>query len=230
MVVSKLSHTKFEIMRKNNKAKKNKKRGLKYQAHPRAIYLAPPTYEQQPTRSWKVRCQVSAACLGNVLSGTQLCGILGVTAITTTSGVFIGNQFRLKRTCIWGPVTTAGTPVSVELKYADDPAGVLYPASAVKAVGDTSVSFDRPAYACLTPNKESYANLWTNCLSTAAVLVISCPAGAIIDFDFQFLIDDLGALNGARALVGATAGTYYHLIATLSGSQTVTAVSPLNSI
>jgi len=217
-------------MRKNNKQKKSKKRGLRYEAHPRAIYLAPPTYVQQMTRSWKVRCQVSAACNGLFLTGTQLSGILGVTAQTAILGNFLGNQFRLKRTCIWGPVATAGTPVSVELKYADDPAGILYPASAVKSVGDTSISFDRPAYCCLTPNKESYANLWTNCQSTANVLVITCPAGAIMDFDFQFLIDDIGGTNNARALVGATPGNYYHLIATLSGAQTITAVNPLNSI
>jgi len=217
-------------MKKNNKQKKSKKRGLQYKAHPRAIYLAPPTYVQQLTRSWKIRCQVSAACIGQVLNGTQLCGLLGVFAQTALLGNFIGNQFRLKRTCIWGPVATAGTPVSVELKYADDPAGILYPASAVNAVGDSSVSFDRPAYCCLIPNKNSYANLWTNCLSTANVLVITCPAGAIIDFDFQFLIDDIGNTNTARALVGATPGLFYHLIATLSGAQLITPVSPLNSV
>jgi hypothetical protein len=190
----------------------------------------PPYYKQQVTRKFLVRTQLSGAILGLTLTSTQVFGLLPCMAITAITGVFLSNQARIRRVSIWGPVATAGTPVSVELKWSDQPGFAGGLASPPCTTGDTSVSFDRPAYATIRPPKDSYFHTWLQTNNGSTMIVITAPAGSILDFEMDALIDDLGALTATRALVGATPGTLYHLIATFSGAQTLTAVAPLNSV
>jgi len=195
------------------------------------IFLAPPKYMQQQIIGWKVRYIVSGAPLAaQTFTCANLAQFMAVIATSATTSLYFNDQFRLKRTCVWGPVATAGTPVSVMLKYADDPANTAT-SGAPKTVGDTSVSFDRPAYACLEPpkNATSLFNNWLDSNQTIAVIVVSAPVGATIDFDFQCFIDDLGVPAAGPVLAGATAGVVYHKTQTFGGT-TMTVVTPLNGI
>jgi len=156
--------------------------------------------------------------------------MMAIIAATATTSLYFNDQFRLKRTCVWGPVATAGTPVSVMLKYADDPANTATSGNPLTQ-GDTSVSFDRPAYACLEPpkNATSLFNNWLDSNQNIAVIVVSAPVGATLDFDFQFFVDDLGVPAAGPVLIGATPGIIYHKTQTFGGS-TLTIVTPLNGI
>jgi len=217
-------------MKKPNNNRRKRKRDP-YLAPSRPIALAPPRYSQQPIHGWKVRTVLTGAALASqTFTCANLAQIMAVIATSATTSLYFNDQFRLKRTCVWGPVANPGTAVSVMLKYADDPANTAT-SGAPKTEGDSSVSFDRPAYACLEPpkNATSLFNNWLDSNQNIAVLVISAPVGAVIDFDFQFFVDDLGIPAAGPVLVAATAGAIYHKIQTFGGS-TLTAVTPLNSI
>jgi hypothetical protein len=184
----------------------------------------------QENRSWMIRCQSSAAVAASTITATQLAGMLGVIAVTTTTSSFLCDQFRLRRICIWGAVATAGTQVTCTLKYADDPASNTQ-SGAPRTQSDSSVSFDRPAYVCLEPPKDntSIFSQWSDSSLTTAWVVLTCPAGAIIDFHFNWILDDIGATTAGPTLIGAVPGQVYHKSFVL-GASTIGAVSPLNAI
>jgi hypothetical protein len=203
----------------------------KFHPHPRPINLAPPTYISQENRTWMVRANTNAtSTLSASINMSQLAGMLGVIATGATTSVFLCDQFRLRRVCAWAPVATAGTPVTVMLKYADDPASNTQ-SGAPKTVSDTSISFDRPAYACLEPPKDntSIFSQWFDSSLTTNVLAVVLPAGTTIDFYFNFIIDDIGVTSAGPTLIAATSGVIYHK-AFAAGAATITVVAPLNSI
>jgi len=215
---------------KNKKTKKSKGRNL-FHPSPRPYNLAPPTYVAQPVRSMKIRASVTGAALSSAtLQYNDLAGFLGVIATSATTSVFICDQFKLVRICAWVPVSTAGTAVSVMLKYVDDPASNTQ-SGPPRTVQDSSISYDRPAYACLEPptdNSSIYSQWFDSSLTTGAV-VINCNAGAVLDFWFQWILDDIGAPSAGPTLVGATAGIIYHHTIT-KGGATIVAVPPLNAL
>jgi len=219
-------------MRKNTRKPRRKAtKKSKFHPNPRPINLAPPTYISQENRSWMVRCSTNAtATLSAVITMAQLSAMLGIIATGATTSVFLADQFRLRRTCVWAPVATAGTPVTCMLKYVDDPASNTQ-SGAPRTVSDTSISFDRPAYCCLEPPKDntSIFSQWFDSSLTTAVIAVVLPAGSTIDFYFNFIIDDIGVTTAGPTLIATTAGTVYHKLFA-AGAATITAVSPLNSI
>jgi hypothetical protein len=160
----------------------------------------------------------------------QLAGMLGVIATSATTSVFLCDAFRLARTCIWATPATAGVPVTVSLKYVDDPASSIT-AGAPRTLSDSSVSFDRPAYACLEPPKDNTSmwSQWEDSSLNSNVLSITAPVGSIVDFHFNCFIDDVGTTSAGPTLAAATAGVLYHKSFT-AGAATFTAVLPQNTI
>jgi hypothetical protein len=212
-------------MKKTSK-KQLKGRKANYHPIPRPISLAPPPYVSQENRSWIVRYYLTAANTNVSIQMNHLAGALGIVATGTTTSVFLCDQFRLRRMCIWGPVQTAGTPVFVTLKYADDPNGTNS-SGPPKTVSDSSVSFDRPAYACLEPPKgnTSVFSQWMDSSATTVVVICTGPIGAIIDFHLNFIVDDIGSTSGGPTIVAGAAGTIYH-----KAFGNFTVAPPLNSI
>lgn len=172
----------------------------------------------------------ATSTLSASVTQNQLAGMLGVIATAATTSVYLCDQFRLKRVCAWAPVATAGTPVTVMLKFVDDPSSNTQ-SGPPKTVSDTSISYDRPAYACLEPPKDnsSIFSQWSDSSLATPWLAWVLPAGTTIDFYFEFIIDDIGTTSAGPTLAGATAGTIYHKAFT-TGAATITAVAPLNSI
>jgi len=58
---------------------------------------------------------------------------------------------------------------------------------------------------------------------------VSWPLGTIVDFWFEFFVDDVGAMSAGPAIVGATAGLFYHKNIVL-GSSVLQPSIPLNNI
>lgn len=221
-------------MRSTKRFQKNpRKRTQKVQYHspPRPIALAPPPYQAQLNRSWVVRFSCGATgTVGAQMTAAQLAAALGVIATAATTSVFIADQIRLRRVCIWGPVATAGTPVNVMLKFVDDPTNNTQ-SGAPKTVQDSSISFDRPAYCCLEPPKDntSVFSQWIDSSLATPWIFLAAPPGSIMDLHFNFIVDDIGVTSAGPALIGATAGVIYHKTFTV-GASTWTAVSPLNAL
>jgi len=192
--------------------------------------LAPPTYVMQEVRYWKVRGAISAGTFQGSLSNLNLASFMGVIATGATTSVLISDQFKLKRICCWTPCATAGVPVTCQMKYTDDPASNTQ-SGAPKTVSDTTISFDRPAYACLEPprdNSSIFSQWWDSSLSTTMVNVI-WPVGTIVDLEYRWIMDDIGVTTAGPTLIAATAGVIYHKLFQ-AGAGTLSAVGALNSI
>jgi hypothetical protein len=79
-------------------------------------------------------------------------------------------------------------------------------------VSDTSVSFDRPAYVCLEPPKDSSSvfSQWVDSSLSTGWLFWAAPAGTTVDIDYNFIIDDIGTTSVGPTLAGAVSGVIYH--------------------
>jgi len=214
--------------------KKSSKHKINYNKPSSPPYLGPPAFISQEVRSIRIRTIASAAITAGTITMIQLAGMLGITSTATGAGsasALWSDQFRLKRVLVWGPVATAGTPVTVQLKYVDDPPSNTQ-SGAPRTVSDTSVSFDRPAYVCLQPPKDnsSIYSQWMDSSLTTGVIVLTCPAGANVDFFFNFILDDQGATSAGPTITAASiAGQFYHRSIT-TGGGTLGCITPINGI
>jgi hypothetical protein len=212
------------------RAKKHPNR-VNFHPVPRPMNLAPPTYVAQENRSWMVRFSNNAtSTLAGVFTMANLASMLGVIATGATTSVFLADQVRIRRICMWSPVATAGVPVSNSIKWVDDPASSIT-SGAPKTQNDSSLSFDRPAYVCLEPPKDasSIFSQWVDSSLTTQWVTVVAPAGTIMDIYYNFIVDDVGATSAGPTLVAATAGIIYHKIV-VTGAATWTAVAPNNFI
>lgn len=200
---------------------KQKKRS-KQQAPVRAVHLAPPSFQATPVKYMKIRGQTTAAFATrgyNVQQLASYCVGIVPQAAGAANTVHLAASFKIKRISIWGPVATAGTPVTVELRFPGTGAADGTTSPQVDA-SDSSVSFDRPAYATLKPKKTSLHGQWFNPTTTGFNFVeITGPQGSIIDIDFDFVLNEDGAPFAGAALGaggGTTIGGVFHL--TLPGT------------
>jgi len=212
---------------KKNKQTKQRKTSRRMNTRPHApIWVTPPPYKAQLVRSWRVRCDVTASASVQTLTAAQLCSVLGIIATSATTSVFLTDSFRLKRVHMWSWTGTQGTTVDIMLKFPDsgNSAGQGGPPCVVM---DSSASLDTPAYCTIKPPKNSVQNLWqdASATNTAPMLSYLSPQTAILDLEFQFIIDDIGVTVAGPVIAGATLGTiYHHIVATLLP------VTPLNRV
>lgn len=169
---------------------------------------------------------VTASASVQTLTAAQLCSVLGIIATSATTSVFLTDSFRIKRVSMWSWSGTPGTTVDIMLKFPDsgNSAGQGGPPCVTM---DSSASADCPAYVTLRPPRQSVQNLWqdASATNTAPMLSYLSPQLAIMDIEFEFILDDIGVTVAGPAIGGATLGTiYHHSVATLQ------AVTPLNRI
>lgn len=198
---------------------------------PLPIALAPPTFRAQVTRSWHLRAICSgAAPTAFIFTVSQLSAFMGIIATSTTTSSLLCDQLKIKRMCVWGPVATAGTPVTTMLKWVDDPASNTQSGPPLTQ-SDTSVSFDRPAYCCLEPPRgnSSIFSQWADANLNTQWIVIGCPVGAVLDIWYDWILDDLGATQAGPTIAAASLGTIYHKNM-VAGGTTFSAITAVNSI
>lgn len=197
------------------------------------IALAPPHFISQPNRTWHLRGIVQTAFVAQTITATQLAAFLGLIVITPTTSSFLADGFRLSKIACWAPVATAGTPVTVMMKFADDPASNTQ-VGAPKTQTDTSISFDRPAYCCLKPPKDntSIFSQWQDSSLATAWINVSWPLGTVVDLFYNWFLDDQGAVSGGPTIAGGTPGTVVHKTILIAGGAngTLGVVTPMNSI
>lgn len=175
------------------------------------LRLQPISYEPLAKVSGHIRFAASSALGNNTISIYDIVRLPGFMAATTTSGYNLAVAVRLRKMRIWGFVATAGTPVTVSLQKAGiDSSGNDFNDSFSRK-SDTSVSFDRPAY--IEMNFEQFTPsgaFHTNAAVDGNVVNITCPAGAIVDFHYTYVMNYANAAPTAIVLVGANVGTLYH--------------------
>jgi len=212
-------------MRKNKQSSKRKSKKSITRPRP-PIWSIPPSYKAQQVRNWRVRCDVTANAATQSLTAANLGALLGITATSATTSVYISDSFRLKRVTMWSWSGTQGTTVDIMLKFPDSGNGAGQ-AGPPCVIMDSSASMDKPAYVTLRPPKDSAQNLWYDCATTntTVMLIYLSPQLAIMDLEFEFIIDDLGAAVAGPTIAGATLGNIYH-----RSTATLLAVTPLNRI
>jgi len=172
--------------------------------------LAPNIYTAQSIRQITIRTVAQSAQTGFEIQNFQLANLLGIVASSATTSFNITAVFRLRKIRMWGPVATAGVPVTVALTWENSSQDFMTPP---KTMSDTSISFDRPAHLNETPPTESLAAKWHGSASTNVAVFMNYPANCIIDFLFDWVLNDDSSNYAPIAgpvLTGATAGTFYH--------------------
>jgi hypothetical protein len=167
----------------------------------------PPPYIAQSIRKLHLRAISSGAVTQGQFLYSELGALLGVIATSTVASVFWSSVFRITRIRLWGPVATAGTPVSCVITWNETSADFESPPI---TKSDTSVSFDYPAFIDAIPPRGSLASKWHGSAQTDTCFGLSYPSGTTVDFDFEFVLSDLNAPLAGPTLIAATLGTLYH--------------------
>jgi len=111
---------------------------------------------------------------------------------------------------MWGPIATAGVPVTIALTWENSLQDFMTPPV---TKSDTSISFDYPAHLNLEPPRNSLAAKWHASTSSNVALFMNFPINTIIDFTFDWVLND-DASNyppeAGSALIAATVGVIYH--------------------
>lgn len=172
---------------------------------------APPNFSPQMIRPMRVRTQATgAASFIGIITVAQLSALNGLVAASATTSFLLSALIKLRRIEIWSPVATAGTSITCSLSWVNMSQDFESPP---KTFSDSSVSFDHPAHLNeLTPRGELVSKWHGGSLADNMVQLIA-PPGSIIDFYFDWVLNDVGFTYvpvAGPALIGATAGTFYH--------------------
>jgi hypothetical protein len=175
----------------------------------RTLASRPSAFTAQAVRSFKIRMVASAAVSGYQVLMSDLGGMLGVIAKSATTSQYLSSLTRVRRITMWGPVATAGTPVTVQWTWSNNSEDFETPPSTKM---DTSVSYDHPAFLNLTPPKMSLSSKWHSSGLADALGVIGCPAGTTVDLDLDWVLCDGPSTPyvAGPTLIGATVGDIYH--------------------
>jgi len=163
----------------------------------------------QPVQKFILRTIANSSEQDEGFNYNTLAGMLGIIATSSTVSTYLSTAFKLRRIRMWGPVATAGTPVTVSIRLMQSSADFVTPP---KTWTDTSVSFDHPAFLDWVPPLGSLAEKWHSSVQGDQIFTLTFPVGATIDFHFSYVLNDAdGTINGPT-LSGATVGLVYHKI------------------
>jgi len=194
---------------KNSQRVGKPKKAVPSKVTTRVLASHPPPFTAQSVRSIKIRMLASAAVSGYQVLMSDLGGMAGLIAKSTTTSQYLSSLTRVRKITMWGPVATAGTPVTVQWTWSNNSEDFETPPSTRM---DTSVSYDHPAFLSLTPPRASLCAKWHSSGLTDSYGIISCPAGTTVDLELDFVLcdgPDTPYVAGPD-LVGATAGNIYH--------------------
>jgi hypothetical protein len=174
------------------------------------IRLAGPSqFPAQPTRSMQVRYQATAAVAGNSFTCVTLCRFCGLIAVSATATYCLSTLIKLKRIRIWSPVAVAGTIVTSTIQWPNNSATEQIAGPPI-IMTDSATCLSQYAHVDAKPPKGSWCDKWHQAADVTPWVLLTYSAGAIIDFDFQWFIDDLGATIAGPTVAGAVTGAVYH--------------------
>jgi hypothetical protein len=146
--------------------------------------------------------------------------VVVATAATTAYRLF--DAIRIKKIEIWA-AAAAGSNTAVLLEELQSSASFLM-ASKSRSIEDMVVGTARAAHIVYKPSAGSIQGNWISANISAAVniLTVTAPAGAVMDFTFDYTLADgnQAPTAGATAISGATAGQVYTRAFGVSSSTT----------
>lgn len=190
-------------MRRNNQQQKKTKVGNR-KAGSRTLVRVERMEHPSQLRSFEInhrtrlRFTVTAACLNTVITPSDILDSILIAA-TAIAGFELFDIFKITSIEIWG-IVAQGAPSTVQLIYST-------------ATGDRATHTDtslgvKPAYIKAIPSRSSLASFWTSA-GGGSLMLITAPAGSILDINVEFRTSNLAPVACQNALVGATIGEVY---------------------
>ena len=171
-----------------------------------------------------MRFHVTSAISAVTFSPEDICsGVVGVFATAATTSAHLARSMRMKKIKIYFNATAVGTYTEAIVDWASN--GTLDIYSPNSSVEKATMSSADMCVLVARPPAGSYASMWLQPDVTTALLTLTLPAGAIVDYTLQYVLNDSDALLVGPAIIGATLGTIYH---STIGNSTVSGA--LNSI
>ncbi len=188
----------------------------------------PPTFEQNPRMSRRIRYKSSGGSAFTITVGCLL-SLLSMASSATTARVFPISAIKIKRIRIWVLDPNPSSLQEVFLVWAVGTG----PANAVTAMGNVT----NPAYVDTKPPVGSYAKNWFVATPsfgpTSADVVLSgnITGDFVLDLHFDYVLEGHGvssSIAGVGTLNAAAAVYYWHLdslaAGLTAGTQTMTPV------
>jgi hypothetical protein len=189
--------------------KSNRKQRLPRQISLRIPNSSPPAFLTQIRRKLHLRCQATSAVSAN-FAYNVLAGYIGIVATAATTSVMLTSAFRLTRLEAWAPQPAVGSVSTIELAWFNTSADFVTPPI---NICDSAQSSDHMAHIIAIPPPGSLADKFHSSVQTDNIFSFSIGSGGIVDFWFEWVLNDNETTYAGPTLSGATLGIIYHKIA-----------------
>lgn len=181
-------------------------------------------WKSEPILTKTVRYHATSAITQVTYSPEDIAsGVLGLFATAATTTAHVARSMRLRKIKVYFNATAVGTYTEAIVDWASN--GTLDIYSPNSSVERATMSSADMCVLVARPPPGSYASMWLQPDVTTALLTLTLPAGAIIDYTMQYVFNDSDAVLAGPAITGGTLGTLYHA---QIGNQTV--AGALNTI
>jgi hypothetical protein len=172
------------------------------------IFLSPPSFLARPVLRYHVRTLATSPQIDAPVAYNQLSALVGIVATSAITSVNLTSGFRLKRIRIWAPAPFGSVATSVaSVTWTESAADYITPPV---TVADSSVNPSVPVFVDAKPPRGSLADKWHDPNQTNGICIMTYPAGSIVDFIFNYVLDDFGGPQASFAIAGGVTGTVYH--------------------
>jgi hypothetical protein len=189
--------------------KTNRKQSKQQQIVLRNINSFPPPFKSQIVRKLHLRCQASSAVSAN-FAYNVLAGYVGVVATAATTSIMLASAFRVTRIEAWAAQPVAGNVNTIELAWFNTSADFISPPV---NICDSSQSSDHVAHIVASPPPGSLADKFHTSTQTDNMFSFAIGTGGIVDFWFEWILNDNETTYAGPTLSGATLGIIYHKLA-----------------
>lgn len=165
--------------------------------------FGPPQIVANPIVNHRFRFVANSTLAANVTC-SNIFGIGGCVATSSTTGKPIFQTMKVNRIECWAPPASQGSASTVTVLF---PNALKSPA---KDYTDTSVSVAEPAHVIAVPPSQALCSFWFGDSTSDILFTINAPSGTIIDLWVSGVFQDGAANANVMVLVGATTGAVYY--------------------
>jgi hypothetical protein len=139
-----------------------------------------------------------------IFSNVDLAKLLSV-CLDVTTAVSLVDRFRINRVEVFGPMSSALTPVTVKLEFLGSTQSF---SGNTKLYSDTSMSSVSAAYLNVRPDPNSASGMWTTTSASVSqdMFAVTYVPGSIIDIVLEVTLNDGVVGNLPFVVSGQTAG------------------------
>jgi hypothetical protein len=171
-----------------------------------------------------MRLGVTAAKTEFDFTVLMLCRFQSMVVVSSTTAYSLASAVRVKWVKMWGVTSAIQTSASVALEWSAGSTGFLLNDT---SVSDTTVSTTRAAYIKCKPPRQSLASWYQSYVQggTNNLFTITCPAGAVIDIAYDWVLNSTEPANVTFTPTALAAGTVF----AQNPDTNIVVLTPLNA-